>query len=369
MQGFAVNLESLISQIQSLDGLLKHEANKAVNRLLTIRNWLIGYYIVEQDGEDRARYGENILGLLSKSLNTTGLSATNLKWNRLFYLTYPNISQTAANELKSISMRIGQTLSDASKNILIPAGSSTYEAQLTEKIINRLSFSHIILLIPIDDALKRTFYAIEAIKGTRSVRELRRQINSLLFERSVISKKPELLLQNRNENAERQLQSSFIKDIDTFEFLGLRAKESAEETDLENALLDHLQHFLLEIGHGFCLEEKQKRILIGEEYFFIDMVFYHRILKCHILVDLKTEEFNHNNAGQLNTYVNFYKKEIQRPDDNPPIGILLVTHKNDALVEYATAGMDEQLFVRKYLPELPDKKEIEAFIINELKTF
>jgi YhcG PDDEXK nuclease domain len=121
------------------------------------------------------------------------------------------------------------------------------------------------------------------------------------------------------------------------------------------------------MGHGFCLEARQKRILIGDEYFFIDLVFYHRVLKCHVLIDLKVDEFNHNNASQLNTYLSYCKKEMYTPGDNPPVGILLVTKKNEALVEYATAGLDEQLFVRKYMLELPDKKQIEAFIKNELR--
>ena len=266
------------------------------------------------------------------------------------------IHQTLSDELSNSDMQIGQTPS-----------ASSYETELQEKIIKSLSFSHITLLLPIEDPLKRTFYAVEAIKGTWSVRELKRQINSLLFERCGMSKKPELLLQNLDKKSERALQASFVKDIYTFEFLGLRTKDAVEEDDLESALLDHLQQFLIEMGHGFCLEARQKRILIGDEYFFIDLVFYHRVLKCHVLVDLKIEGFNHHSAGQLNTYINYYKKEIQLPGDNAPVGILMVAGKNDALVEYATAGMDEQLFVRKYLLELPDKKKIEAFIKNEMK--
>ena len=200
------------------------------------------------------------------------------------------------------------------------------------------------------------------------MRELKRQINSLLYERSGISKKPEELLAQLHGKTERQPATSFIKDIYTFEFLGLPFKDAVEETDLETALLDNLQDFLLEMGHGFCLEARQKRILIGDEYFFIDLVFYHRILRCHVLIDLKVADFSHNNAGQLNTYINYYKKEIKLADDNDPVGILLVANKNDALVEYATAGMDQQLFVRKYMLELPDKEQIAQFIKNELKS-
>ncbi len=381
-----MDLDKLISQIQSIDGSLKQEASKAVNRLLTIRNWLIGYYIVEyeQKGEDKAKYGDNVLKIISNALSSKGLSETNLKLNRLLYIAYPTIAQIVLDELKNKIIGIGQTsdefeddlnvirqTSDELGNGIIGIGqtlSAQSYGELSEKMINSLSFSHITLLLPLESPLKRAFYAIEAIKGTWSVRELKRQINSLLYERSGISKKPEELLAQLHEKTERQPATSFIKDIYTFEFLGLPFKDAVEETDLETALLDNLQDFLLEMGHGFCLEARQKRILIGDEYFFIDLVFYHRILRCHVLIDLKVADFSHNNAGQLNTYINYYKKEIKLADDNDPVGILLVANKNDALVEYATAGMDQQLFVRKYMLELPDKEQIAQFIKNELKS-
>ena len=381
-----MDLDKLISQIQSIDGSLKQEASKAVNRLLTIRNWLIGYYIVEyeQKGEDKAKYGDNVLKIISNALSSKGLSETNLKLNRLLYIAYPTIAQIVLDELKNKIIGIGQTsdefeddlnvirqTSDELGNGIIGIGqtlSAQSYGELSEKMINSLSFSHITLLLPLESPLKRAFYAIEAIKGTWSVRELKRQINSLLYERSGISKKPEELLAQLHGKTERQPATSFIKDIYTFEFLGLPFKDAVEETDLETALLDNLQDFLLEMGHGFCLEARQKRILIGDEYFFIDLVFYHRILRCHVLIDLKVADFSHNNAGQLNTYINYYKKEIKLADDNDPVGILLVANKNDALVEYATAGMDQQLFVRKYMLELPDKEQIAQFIKNELKS-
>lgn len=143
-------------------------------------------------------------------------------------------------------------------------------------------------------------------------------------------------------------------------------KDAVEETSFEKALLDHLEEFLIELGYGFCLEGRQKRILIGDSYYFVDLVFYHRILKCHVLVDLKVEEFSHADAGQLNTYLNYFKQEIQQPDDNPPVGILLVTNKNDALVKFATAGMNENLFVQKYMLNFPSKSRIEEYIRQEL---
>jgi predicted nuclease of restriction endonuclease-like (RecB) superfamily len=198
------------------------------------------------------------------------------------------------------------------------------------------------------------------------VRELKRQINSLYFERSGMSAKPEWLSELTQQKAETANPTDIVKSLYAFEFLGLKTKDALEESDLETALLDHLQDFMMEMGHGFCLEARQKKMLIGDEYFFIDLVFYHRILKCHVLVELKVEDFNHHNIGQLNTYVNYYKAKEMQTDDNPTVGILLVTNKNNALVEFATAGIDNHLFVSKYLLELPKKEQLEAFINNEL---
>lgn len=237
----------------------------------------------------------------------------------------------------------------------------------TQIVFRHLFFSHFAELALLTDSLKRTFYELESIKGCWAVRELKRQINSLYFERSGMSQKPEKLSEMVQLKAEQNTSDDIVKSVYFFEFLGIKAKDAVEEKDIEAALLDHLQEFLLEMGHGFCFEARQKKILIGDDYFFIDLVFYHRILKCHVLVDLKIDAFNHINAGQLNTYLNYYKKEVMRPDDNPPVGILLVADKNETLVEYATAGMDNLLFVSKYLLKLPNKKTLETFIRNEFK--
>ena len=158
-----------------------------------------------------------------------------------------------------------------------------------------------------------------------------------------------------------------VRDPYVFEFLGLKSEEVMSESHLEDQLLDKLQEFLLELGHGFCFEARQKRILIGDEHFFVDLVFYHRILKCHVLVELKLETFNHQNIGQLNTYVSWYRKNMMAEDDNPPVGILLCTGKNQTLVEYALAGMDNQLFVSKYMLELPKKEDIQRFIEQQIQ--
>jgi predicted nuclease of restriction endonuclease-like (RecB) superfamily len=234
-------------------------------------------------------------------------------------------------------------------------------------ILTKLSYTHLEQLIRIDDELKRTFFEIECIKGTWSVRELKRQINSLYYERSGLSSKPEKLSELVNQKIIPQKPTDIIKNIYAFEFLDLKERELVEESDLETALLDHLQEFILELGNNFCFEARQKRILIGEEYYFIDLVFYHRLLKCHVLIDLKIGAFEHGDIGQLNTYLNFFKQEISSPDDNPPAGILLVAEKDHALVKYATAGIDENLFIQQYLVKLPGKNQLERYIENEMK--
>ncbi|GHV17914.1 hypothetical protein FACS1894169_13850 [Bacteroidia bacterium] len=234
-----------------------------------------------------------------------------------------------------------------------------------EKLIQKLSYTHLTLLFPIEDPLKRLFYEIECIKGTWSVRELKRQIDSLYYERSGMSRNPALLSKIVQENSKAGNMLDTIKSPFTFEFLGLRAKEVVYESDLEQALIEHLEDFLMELGHGFCFEARQKRIIIGDEYYFCDLVFYHRVLKCHILAEIKIGSFSHEHIGQLKTYINYYRKEVMRPDDNPPVGILLVTNKNNALVEYATADNDKDIFVSKYMLELPTKEQLIRFVNEE----
>jgi predicted nuclease of restriction endonuclease-like (RecB) superfamily len=375
-----LNFNSLVSLVEQTHLHFQQQAVKAVNVSLTIRNWLVGYYIVEfeQKGEDRAEYGSKLLSKLAESSkHIKGFDERSFRNFRLFYKQYPHIQSYVVSHFPKLSIWGSSTAEldlGAESDGMAIRGSLTTESDSTtilvpaDKILNNLSYTHLEQLFSIEDPLKRVFYEMECIKGTWSVRELKRQINSLYFERLGMSKKPELLSQLTQQEIVPRSPNEIVKSVYAFEFLGLNAKDAVEESDLETALLDQLQHFMLEMGHGFCLEARQKKILIGDEYFFVDLVFYHRILKCHVLVELKVEDFNHHNVGQLNTYVNYYKAEVMQPDDNPTVGILLVTQKNNALVEYATAGMDNQLFVSKYLLELPKKEELAAFIQKEIAT-
>ena len=255
------------------------------------------------------------------------------------------------------------TLANTQKKMRSATALSQIEPQ---KLLSALSYTHFEQLLAIADATKRSFYEIECIQGNWSVRELKRQINSLYYERSGLSHDPQKLSTLANANADVQ-QGFNIRDPYIFEFLGLKAAEVMSESHLEQQLTDKLQAFMLELGHGFCFEARQKRILIGGEHFFVDLVFYHRILKCHVLVELKLQAFNHENLGQLNTYVNWYRQHMMTPGDNPPVGLLLCTDKNHALAEYALAGMDNQLFVSKYQLELPKKEEMQRFMDEQLK--
>ena len=234
------------------------------------------------------------------------------------------------------------------------------------QLIQQISFTHFAELIELEDPLKRAFYERECIRGHWSVRELKRQISTLYFERCGLSKNKKKLATVTSRTAQKDKPEFSFREPYVFEFLGIKSKEVMGESQLEDALIDKLQEFLLELGHGFCFEARQQRIIIGGEYCFVDLVFYHRVLKCHVLVELKTDEFKYDHVGQLNTYVNWYRKHVMTATDNPPVGILLCTRKNDAKVEFALAGMDNKLFIRKYQLELPKKEEIKRFIEKEL---
>lgn len=347
---------------------------KAINRFATVRNYVIGFYIVEyeQHGSDRAKYGERLLKRLAERVNKRGINETLLQSCRRFYTLYPQIqfylegkSPTALDESSSISPTASEEFmsksSTQSNKFEISSTPSNKFITPADELISHLSFSHLREIIPIDDPLARFFYETECIKCCWSVKELRRQISTNLYFRAGISKKPELLLQRTEINATPVLS---IKDPFSFEFLDLRP-EAFTENDLENALITHLQEFLLEMGKGFCFEARQKRMIIDDEYYFADLVFYNRVLHCNVIIELKDDEFNHADLSQLNAYVSYYRENEMNPGDNPPVGILLCTRKGEKMVEYALAGMDNNLFVSTYMLSLPDKETLKAFILKE----
>lgn len=351
-----MNFDALVQAIAHLHEQTRTAATKAVNVALTLRNWLIGAHIVlfEQQGEDRAAYGERLLPNLANRLTSKGVPRADereLRRFRQFYLHYPQIRDAVNPELAG-------TLQLAPKR-----ETATPESGLSATLlINRLSFTHFQLLLDLDSSPKRAFYEVESIKGGWSVRELKRQIASLYYERSGLSLNQEALSRLANEAAEREAPALIIRDPLVFDFLGLRPQEVLPESELEAALITRLEEFLRELGHGFCFEARQKRIVIGGEHYFVDLVFYHRVLKCHVLVELKVDTFRHEHLGQLNTYVSYYRAHEMTAGDQPPVGLLLRTGKDHALVEYALAGLDNRLFVSKYQMELPDPAKLTAYL-------
>ena len=315
----------LVTQISDLWENAKNKAALAINTELLDANWKTGQYIVEfeQGGNAKAKYGDRLLVNLSKDLTRMrgrGFSRSNLIYMRKFYLTFPK----------------------------------------SETLSHQLTWSHYFELLKCDDPLEMQFYLKECIKEGWKVRELKRQINSSLFQRLALSTDKEGVLALANEGHQVQSAADIIRDPFVLEFAGLPRQRRYKEKDLEDALKAHMEQFLLELGLGFAFIGRQYIVPIGSRRFKVDLVFYHAILKCYVLIDLKRSEIKHSDIGQMNLYLNYFKTEICQPDDNPPIGIVLGAKKDELLMEYALQGITNQLFAARYQLYLPKREELQA---------
>lgn len=366
------NLDQLAILIQKANHYFLNKAQKQVNTALTLRNWLVGCYIVEyeQKGIDRAIYGANTLNALAQRLKEKalkGMAETNLKLYRQFYISYPEIRQALSDELQINDFKalgIGQALPDVLRPVPMTVEADLQPHTAISDMLNHLSFSHFIELIKAENSVKRRFYEAEAIRNNWGTRSLKRAMNSLLYERTGMSRDKEAV---KTDFGQQLMPSPEVVFRNTYllEFLGLEEKAGYSESDLEERIITNLQHFLIELGRGFCFEARQKRITFDNRHYRIDLVFYHRILKCHVLLDLKIGEFDHSDAGQMNMYLNYYKENESHNGDNPPIGIILCSGKNEALVKYATMGLPQQVFVSKYLVNLPSEEELLRIVEEE----
>ena len=325
-------LNTLIVNIEQTVANAREKLAFSVNNTITETYWQIGKYIVEteQDGKIKAAYGKKLLTTLSHELTLRlgkGYSRPNLNNMRKFYLKYPNC----------------QMVSD------------------------KLSWSHICELIKLDDDLERSFYERQTVNENWSVRELQRQIDSALFLRLAVSRDKEGILSLAQRGIEVQKPEDVIKSTYTLEFLNLPEPKQYTESDLEQRLIDNLQKFLLELGKGFTFVGRQYKITINNIHYHVDLVFYHRILKCFVLIDLKKSSVRHEDIGQMNMYLGYFVAEENMPDDNAPIGIIMSRNKDELLVEYATYGMDSNLFVSKYELYLPNREDLERLVSNILK--
>lgn len=314
----------LLDHISSLWEQAKANAAIAVNTELLNANWQTGQYIVEfeQGGNAKAKYGDKLLVNLSKDLTRLkgrGFSKSNLVYMRKLYLAFPK----------------------------------------SETLSHQLTWSHYFELLKCDDDMEMQFYMRECINERWSVRELKRQINSSLFQRLALSTDKAGVLALANEGHQVMNPADIIRDPYVLEFTGLPQQKRYKESELEKALKANMETFLLELGRGFAFIGRQYVIPIGARRFKIDMVFYHTILKCYVLIDLKRAEIKHGDIGQMNLYLNYFKNEICQPDDNPPIGIVLGANKDELLMEYALQGIDNQLFAARYQLYLPNRDELQ----------
>jgi predicted nuclease of restriction endonuclease-like (RecB) superfamily len=316
----------------------------------------------EQKGQDRAEYGDKLYCRIASKLMGAGLASIRERHLYLckdFYMAYPEILRTVSAKMY---------LTGFQDNAILPAvteesSSKNENSQSVDPglLLTRLSFSHFIELIKADAGLKRNFYEVQAINNNWSVRSLSRAINSLQYERTGLSRDKKAVM-DENLKTTGTKPEDVLRDPYILEFLGLDEKPSYTETDMEAAIITNLQTFLLEMGQGFCFEARQKRITFGNTHYRIDLVFYHRILKCHVLIELKMEEFTHSDVGQMNVYLNYYKENEVQQGDNSPIGIILCAGKDEALVKYATMGLSQKVFVSKYLVNLPTESQLQKII-------
>lgn len=371
------------NQIESIHTYFHNYANRQVNYAYTLRNWLIGMYLfeVEQKGKDRAEYGENLYRNIAKDLKSKkikGMSFTNLHLFKKFFLTYPSIIQLLPEQFllsDNQNITIVQSLTEQFNITQSLIGKSGKKSKVTSianenpsLFLSEISFTHIVEFLKFEEDLQRSFYEIQTIKNNWTVRQLQREINSMLYERTGLSSNKEILLDKLKNDTISNF-SEIVKSPYILEFLNIPEKSSYSENDLETALINNLQEFLIELGNGFCFEARQKRISFNNKHYRIDLVFYHRILKCHILLDLKIGDFDHADAGQMNVYLNYYKENEMTANDNPPIGIILCSQKDNALVHYATGGLSQEIFVSKYMLQLPTEEELKNLIENDVKSF
>jgi predicted nuclease of restriction endonuclease-like (RecB) superfamily len=379
-----MNFVDLVAHITGIDGAARLMSGRKLHQILSLRNWLIGASIVEfeQAGEDRACYGQRLMARLARALDEAGCQGTssrNLKNFRQVTLAYPGLDAEGLGlrlAIPGLSIRqssagsglvygIRQTSAESSPGPFPSLARRVAEEQHlpwrdTEwiaQLFTILTFSHLVELARIDDIPRRAFYELHCLKERWSVRELQRQRDSLLFERIGLSDNRAEVLELSRQGALAETPAAQLRDPYVFEFLGIEHREMMSESDLERALLDNLQLFLLELGRDFCFVDRQHRITAGNRHHYLDLLFFHRRLRCLVAIELKLGAFQPEHAGQLRFYVNYLAEHVAHPEENPPVGILLCAERDAEVVRFATAG-DEDLFVTRYQLDLPSEEQL-----------
>ena len=355
------SLSNLLTEVRGLIAAARNAAASTVNTLQVLTNFEIGRRIVEheQKGEKRAEYGAELLKVLSEQLTEEfgkGFSVTNLKLMRKFFIDYrPRIGQQPTDQFqiqqqpteKSALPAKGQAVSDQTVPVRI------FETPFRKSPFT-LSWTHYVILLSIKDANERNFYEIEATNQGWSVPELKRQKASALYERLALSRDKDGIRELAAKGQIIAKPEDALREPYVLEFLGLDEKTEYSETDLETTIIDHLEHFLLELGKGFLFEARQKRFTFDEDHFYVDLVFYNRLLRCYVIIDLKLDKLSHQDLGQMQMYVNYFDRHVKLPDENPTVGLLLCKSKKDAIVEL-TLPEDANIHAREYQLYLPSK--------------
>lgn len=352
--------DELFERVRAILERARVQVARSVNSEMVRAYWLVGREIVEeeQQGRRRADYGEELVSHLSDRLRGVfgrGFTPSNLRYMRLFYLAYPEL----------LGAEFRHALRDESAGAMA-AAPKRRKADQAGRINPDLSWTHYRLLTKVDSPQARGFYEVEAVRNHWSSRELDRQINSLLFERLAKSRDKKGLMRLAAEGQEIRTPGDVFKDPVVLEFVGLPESHRLVEAELEEALLTNLQAFLLELGKGFAFLARQRRITLDGDHFYVDLVFYHVVLKCYVLVDLKVDKLTHADVGQMQLYVNYYD-ETQRGDgDAPTLGLILCVDKNDLMVRYTLGDQDRRIFASRYKLHLPSEKELAEEIRREL---
>lgn len=374
-------MDALFTEVSTLIQKARMHAAATVSRDEVYAKYLIGRYIViyEQQGADRARYGGQVLQQLSRRLTEkfgAGWSYINLKNIRQFYTVYahritdagPFGDELAKQCLANSPTRPGDAKHSPFHPETFPGGAGNgTDVSLRGRGFN-LSWSHYLILMRIEDPSARNFYEIECTQQQWSVRQLSRQVGSSLYERLALSRSPEQVMRLAREGQTVEKPADLIKDPITLEFLGLRPDVTYTESRLENAIISRMQQFMLELGKGFLFEARQKRFTFDEQHYYIDLVFYNRLLQCYVLIDLKTGRLSHQDLGQMQMYVNYFDRYIKQDFEKPTIGILLCESKNDALVEL-TLPPDSHIYASAYQLYLPDKALLQNKVREWIEEF
>lgn len=354
--------DAVLSDIVDLLEAARRASARVVNTIMAATYWEIGRRVVEleQGGRKRADYGQQLIDRLAIDLTSRfgrGFGRRNLFQMRAFYLAYPKIVQTPSAQLESTSLRQKvQTVSEQSFSMLLMPFSESDLSTLARQF--PLSWSHYVALLSVKNPQARVFYETEALRGGWSVRQLNRQINTMFYERTALSRNKAAML---TKGAKPRLEDIVspeeeIKDPFVLEFLNL--KDEYSENELEEALIQHLESFLLELGGDFTFVGRQKRLRIGDQWFRVDLLFFHRRLRCLIIIDLKLDEFTHADAGQMHMYLNYARKHWTHTDENPPVGLILCAKKNAAVAHYALEGLPNKVLASEYRTTLPDEETL-----------